>query len=438
MTMAARQADAPAIPTAEPEIAAPAPFQHAQREQARAAAQAALTRFVELQLKLEGSMQVGAWGSEGLGRAKDRAAAGDEAFLRDDFETAVQSYQAAATDLETLIAEGARILELAIADGHAALDARDPVAATRAFDLASTIAPEDARVTAGASRAARLPEVNELLRTARNQELAGDWTSALATLRSAEQLDADTSGLADALARVTAGAGRSRLQTVLSAGFAHLDAGSLDAARNAFADALRLDPGNAAAQGGLEQVERQQELTRLDRLQEEADRALSEERWTDAEASYATALALDPNIQFALAGRAAARARQEAGAALAAIVQEPDRLSSERIYAEARTALGAAEALDPRGAKLNAQIAQVREILETYAQPVPVVLRSDNRTQITVSSVGSLGAFSEKQLVLRPGAYTVVGSRDGCRDVRERILVRPDMAPVDIRCSETL
>jgi hypothetical protein len=48
-----------------------------------------------------------------------------------------------------------------------------------------------------------------------------------------------------------------------------------------------------------------------------------------------------------------------------------------------------------------------------------------------------LGTFDEKQLTLRPGAYTVIGSRDGCRDVRTSILVRPDMQPVDIRCTET-
>ena len=80
----------------------------------------------------------------------------------------------------------------------------------------------------------------------------------------------------------------------------------------------------------------------------------------------------------------------------------------------------------------------MRETLQVYANPVPVVLRSDNRTEITLSTVGALGSFEEKRLELRPGAYTVVGSRDGCRDVREQIVVRPNMGPVDIRCTETL
>jgi hypothetical protein len=39
---------------------------------------------------------------------------------------------------------------------------------------------------------------------------------------------------------------------------------------------------------------------------------------------------------------------------------------------------------------------------------------------------------------LRPGAYTLIGSRDGCRDVRQKVVVRPDMQPIDIRCIERL
>jgi tetratricopeptide (TPR) repeat protein len=320
----------------------------------------------------------------------------------------------------------------------AALTARDPAPAAAAFARAATVAPDDARVTAGAARAAKLPQVNDLLRVARNHELAGEWQPAREALRSVERLDPETTGLAEALARVDAAAGRSQLQTVISTGFAHLDAGRHDAARTAFEAALRLDPNNASARGGLEQVAREAELTQLERLQQRADRALAEERWTDAETLYEEALALDPNIQFALAGRIAARARQQSTSALAAIIDDPDQLSSARAYEAARATLTEAEALDPRGPGLDARIGQVRAILETYATPVPVTLRSDNLTRVTVSSVGVLGAFAEKRLELRPGAYTVVGSRDGCRDVRARIVVRPDMGPVDIRCTESL
>ena len=82
------------------------------------------------------------------------------------------------------------------------------------------------------------------------------------------------------------------------------------------------------------------------------------------------------------------------------------------------------------------QIEDVRVLIRIYSTPVEVTFKSDNSTRVTLSTIGVLGTFAEKRVSLRPGAYTVIGSRDGCRDVRESILVRPEMQPVEIRCSE--
>jgi hypothetical protein len=405
---------------------------------AQSAAQAAMSRFVELQMRLEPLLEPGTWGKAEFSAALDRASAGDEALSRNELAEAEASYRAAADALAGLETERTRTLEQAVRDGGAALVARDPAAANAAFAVAASIAPADPRVMQGQSRADKLPKANELLRDAKNAELGGDWGTALATLRQVEQLDPETTGLAEAIARVSAGVGAVRLQDVVSTAFGDLDAGRLEQARAGFGRALALDPGNSAALGGIEQIDRQQELNRLDRLERDAENAFAEERWTDAEALYAEALAVDPNLQFAIAGRALARERYRASAALQAIIDDPDRLSSQRVFDDARATRDAAEALEPRGPGLSARIARVGALLESYATPVPVTLRSDNQTQITVSTVGVLGKFSEKELALRPGAYTVLGSRDGCRDVRERIVVRPDMAPVEIRCVETL
>jgi hypothetical protein len=422
-----RSADAAATEAAVPVDEAP-----------QRAAQEAMSRFVELQMRLEPLLEPGSWGKAEFTAALERASTGDEALTRNEFAEAEASYRAAADALAGLEAERTRALEQAVRDGSAALVARDQAAANAAFGLAASIAPADPRVTHGQARAARLPEVNDLLRDAKNAELAGDWDVALATLRRVERLDPETAGLAEAVTRVSASVGEVRLQDVVSTAFGDLDAGRLEQARAGFGRALALDPGNAAALGGIEQIDRQDELNRLDRLEQDADRALAEERWTDAEALYADALAVDPNIQFAIAGRALAAERRDAAAALQAIIDDPDRLSSQRVFDDARATRDAAAALEPKGTGLRARIAEVSALLESYATPVPVVLRSDNRTQVTVSTVGPLGMFNEKQLALRPGAYTVLGSRDGCRDVRERIVVRPDMAPVEIRCVETL
>lgn len=414
-----------------------APFAALQREQAREKAQKKLSEFVELQLQLEEKMQVGAWGQDRYDAAKALATRGDEEFLDEKFDAALGSYGAAAEALQSLIDEGEGLLAAALDQGSAALDARNQAEAERQFQLALTIDPDNEAATAGLKRAALLPQITVLLRRGKNQELAGEWEDALATYEQVRALDPATSGLEDAMASVRSGVRDDELRGHLSEAFAALEVQKFDAARRSFQAALAIDPGNSTALGGLEQVARRTDVSRIERLQQQARDAEAEERWGDAIAAYDEVLGLDANIQFAKDGRGRAVAQQRTGGALAKIIAAPDKLSSPKLFDQAKEILVRAERLEPRGSVLAQQIAEVSNLIRVYSTPVQVTFRSDNITNVTVSTVGVLGTFDEKQLVLRPGAYTVIGSRDGCRDIRTSILVRPDMQPVDIRCTET-
>ncbi len=57
------------------------------------------------------------------------------------------------------------------------------------------------------------------------------------------------------------------------------------------------------------------------------------------------------------------------------------------------------------------------------SKPIAVRLTSDQLTTVTLYRVGDLGAFASKEVELRPGTYTVIGSRDGYRDVRQTFTV---------------
>jgi hypothetical protein len=69
-----------------------------------------------------------------------------------------------------------------------------------------------------------------------------------------------------------------------------------------------------------------------------------------------------------------------------------------------------------------------------------VRLTSDELTTVTLYRVGTLGAFSSRDVELRPGTYTVIGSRDGYRDVRETFTVRPggSLPPINVICLEPI
>ena len=72
--------------------------------------------------------------------------------------------------------------------------------------------------------------------------------------------------------------------------------------------------------------------------------------------------------------------------------------------------------------------------------PIRVTLYSDKKTEVLVFRVGRLGVFERHDLDLRPGRYTVVGSRDGYRDVRRTLNVEPGKTDIrlTVRCEEKL
>ncbi|MCZ6710274.1 MAG: hypothetical protein O7B25_07925, partial [Gammaproteobacteria bacterium] len=338
----------------------------------------------------------------------------------------------------SLIETGEGLFAEAMALGLQALNERNTMVASRQFDRALTIAPTDADALNGRRRAELLPQVNTAMRQAKNHELAGEYAQAFEVYGNVNDLDPDTFGLDAALAVARQGSRREQIKEHLSVGFSALDRGRLSAARTAFNRALQLDSGNPVALGGLEQTDEKMASNRIEDLRQTAIKAEQSEDWATALETYAAVLASDANIQFAREGRQRATDQRRATTALANIIASPEKLSSPQLYTQAAELLAQARALDPRGQRLNNQIEAVDSLISAYRDPIAVTFLSDNVTEITVSTIGKLGSFDEKQLNLRPGAYTVVGSRDGCRDVREQIVVRPNMKPIEIRCLERL
>ncbi len=92
--------------------------------------------------------------------------------------------------------------------------------------------------------------------------------------------------------------------------------------------------------------------------------------------------------------------------------------ATEQLLQQART-------ISPRGPVLKQQIEQLdRPAAAGQYTDRTVTLRSDEQTEVIVYKVARLGSFDQRELTLRPGTYTAVGSRTGYRDVRRTFTVR--------------
>ncbi len=186
--------------------------------------------------------------------------------------------------------------------------------------------------------------------------------------------------------------------------------------------------------------DRQLEAQALARHREWGRALEAREDWPGALAEYEKALAVDPYVAFAVEGKERAAARAALADRLAFHVANPRRLSTEAVAREAESLLERARDVEPQGPRHRTEVAALEKALGEARTPVPVVFESDGLTEIVLSRVGQLGALRRRTVELRPGTYTVVGSRRGYRDVRRQFSVAPG-APslvVSVRCEEAL
>ncbi len=233
---------------------------------------------------------------------------------------------------------------------------------------------------------------------------------------------------------------RGAFAAAMSSGLTALEDGRWQAARDAFETAARLQPGAPEVADGLA---RTAAAERIALVRGGIGRGLeleASESWAAAAQVYEQVLSIDPEAAGALEGHERAAHRASIDEQLDYHIRNPQRLSSPSVFEDATDLLAEAGGLDPRGPRLENQLSSLEKILEVAANPVPVVVVSDNLTEVVIYRVDRLGVFSRRELELRPGTYTAVGSREGFRDVRVRFHVGPGgpSQPVTVVCTEKL
>ena len=417
----------------------PAPYEALTIEQVRREAEVRLDGFLALQVRLEDELNADGWGAAELEAAKMRALTGDALFKDEDYALAGDEYAAAVQTLEDLLTAGEHRFSGALAEGERALAALDETAAAGAFERAAAVHPDDPRVASGRQRAARLPEVKRLLLESDRALLREDHERAAGLLQDVRKIEPNAPGLSARMAQVAAGRSQAKRKALLSAAFEALDTGDHDTAGKRFEKALAAFPGDSAALAGAQQAERGRILAQIATLRASALAQVGAEDWQAALKTYDQALAIDGTLRFAVEGRVHAEVRLALVRAVDRIIADPPLLSSNDEFAAAQELLARADAtVRTPGPRFGERLAELRAVLELATNPVPLVLVSDGETDVVIQQVGSMGTFARTELTLRPGRYVIVGSRDGCRDVRKEIVLAPNMGPVDIRCSERI
>ena len=366
---------------------------------------------------------------------------GDGFYRRREYPDAQSAYAKAAGMLRKLREQAPDIGRRALDEAVQAIEAGDSIAARTELEKAAILlGAADADVQSAERRIARLPETMQAVAEARASAREGSLAEQQAAWRAVLAIDPQRQSARGELSAVNARMDRQLFNSRMSRGHAALGEGDLEAARAAFEVAAKQRPNDSGPAEALAALELEERGQRLAELQAAAMAGRFAEDWRRAADNFRSMLQIDANIVAAQRGLAEAEQRARLDEALETTIANARLLNRDAQWQAGHRLLDEAAGIRGPGARLAAQISRLEQALAVAATPAPVWLRSDGFTEVTIFHVGRLGSFDSRQLELRPGAYTAVGTRDGYRDIRREFVVAPEglPEPLVLICTEPI
>ena len=406
-------------------------------------AEQALQKFLHLRAQpdLANAEQ---WANGAWQAAMDAAAAGDDHYGRGQFNAALLSYEDASQQLSDLQASRMKRLTDTLARGWQLLQQNDTDEAVEAFERVLAMQPDkqEARRDAqlGLARATVRDEVLKLMQQGKHAEADNNLQLAARSYAAALQLDSLYVPAQKSSQLVNARLDSLAFQEAMGEALHSLDSGNLKIAQQAIEIAARIYPDEPAVKDARRRLAAAQHQSRLNNLRKKAEQSAQNENWSVAADYYRKAIELDARAAYARSGLSHAQKRMQLHAQLDHYLSDSTRLSSKEPLDNARKLLESNKHLPANEPNLSRKIASLKEAVRLASLPVNLYLHSDNETDITIFLVGRFGKFLEKQVTLRPGQYTVAGSRPGYRDVRKVIVLQPGTKTQSllIRCREPI
>mgnify|MGYP003343685499 FL=1 len=388
-------------------------------------------------LELRGAAQ---WSGAEFAAAKTLGESADTAEREGRREVALDRLQTASARLGRIGERARAALQERLETGTRALNESRLEEARAAFGLAVQIDPGNAVAMKALARVVRLEPVVARLAEADSALLEAEPLRALQLFEQVLRADGENTLAREGAARARSAIGSDRYAREIGQALEELRKGDGQRAREAYARAKNFRPDGIEIREGLIQVDALDARRDLDAVRRGAVALESNERWAEALATYESLVARDASLVFAREGAARARPRAELARRLDSLVNNAARLAAPEVRAEAESLIARATAIPGEAPRLRAQVVALRTQLQRYDTPVKLVIQSDGATQVTIQKFRALGRVTQTELELKPGRYVLVGTRDGYRDVRREILLKPgEAAPVvELHCSEAI
>ncbi len=398
-----------------------------------------LLQIIDKQKLLE-SKAVKQWAAEKYNAALTLGSTGDEYYRKQEYQQAIASYDEAVIALNNIEALIAPTLAEHLQKGELSLTQAESSTALIHFELAKSIDPENQQAINGLKRAETIKELYTLLEKGGAFEASNQFNNAQDIYHKATKLDPLSSEAELAFNRVSKRITENEFNRLINNGYNALKLRQYGDARVAFTAAQKLLPNSSKPKQGIATINKAIHKEKIAALIAEAQHFEEAEDWSNAVESYQQILALSPNSSTAQQGLENNRQRERILANLDAHIKNKLRLSNEQVAKEARQVLSEISSINNPGLEIKQGAITLENLLQLAKQPVSITLQSDNLTDIVIFKVGKFGKLEQRKLDLKIGKYTVVGSRQGYRDVRKTFTVSSDMPEktIIVRCDEPI
>jgi len=390
-----------------------------------------LAEYLEVKSELD-QKAASEWEEETYLKMAELGRQADVHFMENQYNLASDLYDQARSLAEALIGRTDAALDRLLIEGNQALDEGNGTIARRNFSVALKIEPADPRAQQGFKRAETIETVMQLVGSGRQHETNKALSLARSDYSKALQIDPNSVRARRDLDRINALIKEEQFQQLMSDGLAAFHRNEYNLARTRLLKAKSLKAGSLEVSEALFQVDQALRLSRIDKLRLASQKAERSEDWQTALNSYLAVLDIDKNLQFASHGKERALEQIQIDKRIRFFLAKPQVLESDSQLKNAALLVAEAKEVTPRGPILSARIKKLEQLVGVAQTPVKIAIESDNLTRVAVYRVGKLGRFSVHELELRPGTYTVVGTRDGYQDVRQKVVVKPGLQSLRI------
>ena len=402
-------------------------------------AELALQDFLRLRAQPD-LANVELWAVDDWQAAMDIASTGDDHYGGGRFNEALSAYKMASLQMQALLDSRKQRLAGTLDFGVLSLQQNNVDEAISAFERVLVMQQDHRAASLGLARARVRSDVLKLMEAGRQAEAVNNLQLAASSYIAALKLDPAFVPAQEASQQIDKRLASLAFQNAMSHALQSLDRGELADAKDALTTAAKIYPDAPAVKDARQRLAAAQREFSLNKLRRQATLRAANENWSAAADLYSEALIIDTQAAFADSGLDHAQQRMKLHAQLDHYLADTTRLYSAEPLANARKLLAANRQIPDNEPALARKVAQLQEAVRLAVIPVELLIRSDNQTEVLIYHVGRLGRFTEKKITLRPGRYTVTGTRAGFRDVRKVVNLRPDsaMQSLLIRCEEPI